>query len=79
MEILPTGLPDLSITSKPTNNLKTRKMLETLFKNNLKNRFYCFLCFARFLGDLEVIERSGTLIAFIPPIFVHNVWYGNES
>ena len=37
VEILPTGLPDLSKPSKPTKNLKKRKMLETIFLKNPKN------------------------------------------
>ena len=38
VEILPTGLPDLSITSKPTKNLKKHKKLENmLFCNSKKS------------------------------------------
>ncbi len=35
-----------------------------------------FCVFFWFSVDLDVIERSGRLIAFIPPIFVKNAWCG---
>ena len=59
------SVPDLSITSKSTKNLKKHKK-----KHVFKTLVSIFLRFLTFLVDLEVIERSGRLIAFIPPIFV---------
>ena len=61
---------------KKRNTLKLKSSLNfSVFLNKSVSEILVFL---RFLEVPEGLERSGTLRAVIPPIFVKNAWCGDE-
>ena len=70
MEILPTGLPDLSKPSKTSLNLRKTQILEPKFSK--KHQFLNILGFWKFLEVLEGLKSSGRPVGRISTNFRPN-------